>query len=146
MSFWPTRKRYASEPVTGAQIRIATGAFGGGGPVSPYAYVDPNPHTGGIYNFHEGGLFFPGTPSFVFDPGFELPLKSIWGGGGANQGFLIAGDGNSKFSPYQRSPQVYSQQTVKTSGLGGLQAGGIAFQPLLYDVPTPENPMPGGGA
>jgi hypothetical protein len=142
MALWPLRKRIA-QPVTGAQIRISNGIFGRGMPNAPTAEVDSSSHTGGLYNYHEGDLFYPGAQSFVFEPGFEAPVKSIWGGGGGNQGFLIAGDGNSRFSPLQ-PPQVYSEATVQTDGIGGLQAGQIALQPLLDQSPllggNPPNP------
>ena len=139
MSLWPLRKRYAAQRVTGAQTRITLGGeFGVGAPQFASAFVDANCKCSGIYHYHEGDIFLPGAQSFVFEPIFETPIKSIWGGGGGAQGFLIAGAGNSFFNPIQ-PPQVYSLQMVKTSGVGGLQAGQMALQPLLEDVP-------GGGA
>lgn len=139
---WPLRKRIPAQRVTGAQVRILYGLFGGP-PPSPYAFVDTNSHTGGLYNYHEGEIFYPGAASFVFEPGFELPLKSIWGGGsGVNQGFMITGNGNSKFNPYQ-PPPLFSPRTFLPAGIGGLQAGQMAFQPLLESVPLP---LPVGGA
>ena len=145
MSFWPIRKRIPSEAVVGAQAQW-TQRISQYGPESPFAFVNPD-GIPGVYAFHEGELMLPGSPSFVFEPTFELPIKGWWGAGsGVNQGFAITGNmGNQPYNP-QQPPQIYSYQGVKTSGIGGLQAGGVAFQPLLFSIPTPDNPLPYGGA
>ena len=111
-------------------MRILQGAFGIGSPVyNSSAQVDPRTQAPALYAFHEGELFTPGTGNFVYETNFELPVKTLRGGGGANQG-----------TPYPINrwpvgfvPQVWSNPTVMIYGLGGLQAGAFVQQPLLDD-------------
>ena len=124
MPLFPSlRKRTASQPVSGANIRIRQGVFGVGNPAFTFADVDPNAGTG-IYNYHEGDLFTPGAGNFVFEPTFELPIETLWG-----FGFIR---NPNTFSPLQQ-PQVFSPPTVVNNGIGGLVAGQIALQPLIED-------------
>lgn len=81
----------------------------------------PHPDSPGIYQYHEGRVFFPGPPSYVFEPRFSLPLTTIIG---------CATAAGCPPSPYQ-SVQVYQSLTTTTAGIGGLLAGQIAMQPLL---------------
>ena len=123
------RPRKVSERVTGSLIRIRLGEFGG------VADIDPS-GPDGIYHYHvaEHGYGF-GTGVDIFEPNFELPVQTIWGAGAVG-GFLykpnawpvtsrVAGARNGDPALFLAVP------TVKTSGIGGLQAGGIVFQPLL---------------
>jgi hypothetical protein len=127
MSWFGKKPTTRQLPATGAIVRINRGLFGVGSPQLPYPQGN-----GTFYHFHEGDLFTPGSQNFVFESPLELPLQSIWGGGGAAQGFLIEGSGNGFFNPYQ-SPQIYSEQRVFTNGLGGLQAGELEFYPLILN-------------
>lgn len=125
---WPfMRPRQASELVTGAQTRIRMGLFGSGSPAFAAVDVDPNPHTGGVSNYHEGALFSPGTGNFVFESGFENPLQTVWG-----RGFIR----NPNTFKVTQPPQLYSNPQLQQNGLGGLMAGQIIGQPLLL---TNEN-------
>jgi hypothetical protein len=117
------RKRTPSAPVIGANLRIRAGEFGEGS-VTAYDLfgVDARCGCGGLYNYHQGNVFFPGTGNFVFEPNFELPLQTVWG-----FGFIR----NPNTFKVQQPPQVWSQPHVQTNGIGGLQAGEIEFQPLI---------------
>lgn len=126
---WMLRKRKPSEQISGANSRIRLGVFGEGSP-TPYAFLDVDPNgAAGIYHYHEGDLFTPGSGNFVFEPNFELPLQTLWG-----NAFLRK---PNTFNPIQ-PPQIWSQPNVVQNGIGGLQAGQMELQPLL----TGEN----GGA
>jgi hypothetical protein len=116
------RNRMPSEQIAGGNISIRLGAFGSGSPENPYAFVNPNA-AAGIYNYHEGDIFLPGAENFVFEPNFELPLVAIWG-----NAFLRT---PNTFKPLQ-PPQIYANATVTTAGLGGLQAGQVELEPLLW--------------
>ncbi len=121
---WTLRKRTPSEPfATGAQIRILMGEFGSGDPISGIAEVDAR---NALYRYHEGDLFTPGAGNFVFEPGYELPLVTVWG-----KGFIR---NPNVFNPLQ-NPQVWSQPNVNNNGIGGLIAGDMELQGLL----NPEN-------
>jgi hypothetical protein len=121
MSFWQTRKRAPSETVTGAQIRIVQGAFGSGSPTPGLVEVDPRA-SAGIYNYHEGDVFLPGTGNWVFESIFELPLITLWG-----MAFLRK---PNTFNPIQ-PPQVWAQPNVVNNGIGGLQAGTVDLEGLI---------------
>jgi hypothetical protein len=111
-------------------LRILQGAFGIGSPVNnSSAQVDPRAQAPALYAYHEGELFTPGTGNFVFETNFELPVKTLRGGGGANQGTPYP----INRWPVFGAPQVYSYPTVTIGGLGGLQAGAFVQQPLLDD-------------
>lgn len=102
---------------------IMQGIFGYGDPSSGKNIApggEPGP-SGGLYHFHEGDLFNPGTGNYVLEPVFDNPLFTVWG-----KAFLRV---PNTFNPVQ-PPQVWAAPTVKTSGLGGLQAGTMALQPL----------------
>jgi hypothetical protein len=126
-SFPAKRERIVSEQVSGANIRIAYGDFGVGYPLA-LSQVHPAAIPA-LYAYHEGDLFTPGAGNFVFEPLFELPLQTVWG-----FGFLRT---PNTFQPSQ-PPQVYSYPNVVSSGIGGLQAGGITFEPLLYEQGVSE--------
>jgi len=119
---WLLRKRIPSETVSGGQSRIRLGAFGNGSPLFSMVDVDPNSGTG-IYDYHEGAVFSPGAENFVFEPNFELPIQGIWG-----KGFLRT---PNTFNPLQNA-QVWSNPNIVTNGLGGLEAGQMILQPLLF--------------
>jgi hypothetical protein len=114
------RTRIPSEGVTGGIVRIITGLFGTGD-TRGVAQVNPNASTP-IYRYHEGDVFLPGTGNWVFEPGFELPMQTIWG-----NAFLRK---PNTFNPLQ-VPQLYSNPTVVNNGLGGLQAGIMQLEPLI---------------
>jgi hypothetical protein len=81
---------------------------------------------GALYHFHEGDIFFPGAPLYVYEPRFErTPLQGIWG-----NAFLRV---PNTFNPVQ-PPQVMSVPRVKPNGIGGLQAGTFALEPLEEPV------------
>jgi len=118
------RPRVASEQISGANIRILMGEFGVGSPVGNMsAYVNPDGYPG-LYFYHEGDLFTPGAQNWVFEPTTELPVVTIWG-----NAFLRR---PNTFNPVQ-PPQVWSGPNVQNSGIGGLQAGTIELEPLLYE-------------
>lgn len=121
-----TRKRIASEQMTGANMRIRMGVFGTGNPLADLQEVNPF-DVASIYAYHEGDLFTPGAQNFVFEPQFELPLQTIWG-------FAFIRNPNT-FSPLQH-PQVWSPPNVQNNGIGGLEAGYLQFQPLLEPSPN----------
>ena len=122
MSFWPSRKRVPSEIVVGGMTRI--GEFGYGSPLDGdlQETIVQQP---GLYHFHEGDLFTPGAGNYVFESPFETPIQPIWGSG-ANGGMQFP---NQPPAPTQ-PPQVFSNPTITTKGVGGLIPGGIVFQPL----------------
>ena len=125
MSFPALRKRVPSEQVTGANLRIAAGLFGAGGPL-----IDPTygvGAAGNLYAYHEGDIFTPGAMNWVFEPQFELPLYTIWG-----KAFCRV---PNVFNPIQPQ-QAYMQPHALVNGMGGLQAGYMEFQPLLSQDDT----------
>lgn len=127
MSFPILRPRHSGPTFTGALSRILSGAMGVGAPV-PNG-VDPR-SVPGLYQFHEGDLFEPGAENYVFEPQNELPVKGIWGAGsGVNQGTFYPAGAWPVFQP----PQVWVDLALPTAGLGGLQAGSFALQPLIDD-------------
>lgn len=97
-----------------SQVRKDTGSGG------PNKYAGPN-RGPDIYQYQMGDLFTPGTQNFVFEYPFELPMFTIWGNAFLRQ--------PNTFQPLQ-PPQVYSNQTVRLNGIGGLVAGTVALQPL----------------
>jgi hypothetical protein len=119
MSLWPLRKRVPSEQVSGGNIRIAHGVFGAGSPA--YGRMGLNPNAG-LYHYHEGDLFNPGTGNYVFEYPFELPLQTIWG-----MAFLRR---PNTFNPIQPI-QSFAPPNVVPNGIGGTVAGQIIFQPLI---------------
>jgi hypothetical protein len=124
------RPRVSAEQVAGGNITIRAGAFGSGSPENPYAFVNPFA-AAGIYSYHEGDIFLPGAQNFVFEPNFELPLVTIWG-----NAFLRT---PNTFKPLQ-PPQIYANPTLVTNGVGGLQAGSVELEPLLYQGSFSEQP------
>ena len=75
-----------------------------------------------FYVYHEGDLFTPGTQNFVFEPTTELtPLTTIWG-----NAFLRRPNTFRATQP----PQIYADPYKFINGIGGLQAGQVALQPL----------------
>jgi hypothetical protein len=126
-TFTSQRKRYPSETVAPGLMRIMQGVFGVGSPstqLSSPAEVGGNAAKG-IYHYHEGDIFEPGTGNWVFEPAYETPLMTIWG-----HAFLRQ---PNTFKPLQ-PPQIYSNPNVVVSGIGGLVAGTMAFQPLIDPV------------
>lgn len=118
------RQRVPSEIVVGAANQIQLGAFGVSNPIGSSMIVNPF-SAGPLYNFHEGDLFTPGTGNWVFESIFELnPLLTIWG-----NAFLRR---PNTFNPIQ-PPQVMSQPHVLNNGIGGLQAGTMDLEPLIYE-------------
>ena len=131
MSFSALRNRRPSETIVGGLSRIVASLFGPGAPSNQLSsdtqVLGENRFEGGVYNFHEGDLFTPGTGNWVMDPSQESALQTVWG-----HGFLRR---PNSFNPFS-APLVFSAQTVVTNGIGGLMAGQTAFQPLL--IPAPE--------
>jgi|SRR5271170_1440574 len=117
------RERMPSEQISGGMSRIRMGAFGVGDPSTAFETLGQD-ESDGLYNYHEGDLFTPGAQNWVFEPNFELPMVTIWG-----QAFL---SGVNTFPPFQ-PPQVWAQPNVFNNGVGGLQAGDMELQPLLYE-------------
>jgi len=110
--------------------RILAGAFGFGSPnsqlSSPSQVIGDTKAEGGVYYMHEGDLFTPGTGNWVLDATFETPTDTIWG-----HAFLRTPNTFKVSQP----PQVYSNPTVVTDGLGGPLAGQIILQPLMEPAP-----------
>lgn len=134
MSFPVLRKRYASMPVVGGGLsRIFQGVFGVGSPASQLSSPDQvkgeNAAEGGVYNFHEGDLFTPGTSNWVMDPSHETALMTVWG-----HAFLRS---PNTFNPIQ-PVQVYANPTAVLNGIGGPVAGQLALQPLEQHTQNPE--------
>jgi len=129
-SFPSLRPRIQSEIVAGGNTEIRHGSFGSGSPENPYAFVNPF-GSAGIYSYHEGDIFLPGAQNFVFEPNFELPLVAVWG-----NAFLRT---PNTFKPLQ-PPQIFANPTLVTNGIGGLQAGSIELEPLLYQGSFSEQP------
>jgi hypothetical protein len=125
---WMLRKRKPSEQVSGSNVRIRSGEFGSGSPA--YAFETDGRPSAGIYSYHEGDLFSPGSGNWVFEPNFELPLITVWG-----KGFIR---NPNTFNPYQM-PQIWSQPRVVQNGLGGPIAGDVMLQGLI----NPENQTSG---
>lgn len=128
MSFAALRNRRPSENIiAGGLIGVLRGAFGIGDAGDELSSPAQVAGRRGLYHFHEGDLFTPGTGNWVLDPSLETPLNTIWG-----RAFLRT---PNTFNPLQQ-PQVYANQTVVPNGIGGLVAGQIVFQPL--QEPAPE--------
>lgn len=106
---------------SGAMSRIFGGIFGQSNPPGANLSAEVSNPSGYLYTYHEGDLFTPGAQNYVFEYPFEFPIQTIWG-----IGFLRK---PNVFNPLQPR-QVYSQPNVVTNGVGGLQAGQIAHQPL----------------
>lgn len=119
--FVPPGMHYPEQP--------GAGGFGYNSPPGPGhdPFFADMPVAGGdvvkeIARYYEGGLFFPGTPAFVYEPVFErTALQAIWG-----QGFEYPANQFKVSQP----PQVWSHPNVVTNGLGGLMAGQFALQGL----------------
>jgi hypothetical protein len=108
---------------SGAMSLIKAGLFGVATPtaqLSSQVSLFPG-HGAGVYAYHEGDLFTPGTQNYVFDYPWETPVATVWG-----HGFLRT---PNTFNPLQ-PPQLYSHPRVYTNGIGGLIAGQMALQPL----------------
>jgi hypothetical protein len=108
---------------SGAMALLKAGLFGVSTPqnqLSSQIGLAPG-HGAGVYAYHEGDLFTPGTQNYVFDYPWELPMGTIWG-----HAFLRT---PNTFDPLQ-PPQQYSYANVRLNGIGGLVAGQMALQPL----------------
>jgi hypothetical protein len=125
------RSRLPSEMISGGMSRIRAGIFGQGSPATAFE-TQGNDDSAGLYQFHEGDLFDPGSGNWVFEPNFELPVVTIWG-----NAFLRK---PNTFDPIQ-PPQVYAQPNVQNNGIGGLEAGQYLMTGLSYEEPGYE----GGG-
>lgn len=122
-SFPSLRKRKPAQQVFGGNLWFQQQTQQGS-PVSADQLAQGTLGPGGVYFFHEGDLFTPGTGNFVFENGFELPLQTIWG-----QAFLRT---PNTFNPIQPRPLIAPQQVTRT-GLGGLQAGQFELEPLVQE-------------
>jgi len=125
------RKRVASEPVvtTTGLAAILQGAFGTATPESvSSSQVGPllTEDMGGIYHFHEGDLFTPGTGNWVKDPDHDTALMTLWG-----HGFLCRANA---FRPEQ-PPQVYIPVTVPLAAQAGIVVGTWEQENLLDNPP-----------
>jgi hypothetical protein len=125
------RSRVPSETISGGMSRIRAGVFGQGSPATAFE-TQGNSDSDGLYQYHEGDLFDPGSGNWVFEPNFELPPVTIWG-----QAFLRK---PNTFDPIQ-PPQVYAQPNVQNNGIGGLEAGQYLMTGLSFEEPGYE----GGG-
>lgn len=125
-TLWSQRKRYPSQQVTGGLTGILAGVFGIATPGNQLSSEVSQPR--GLYHFHEGDLFTPGTGNWAMDPSHQTPLFTQWG-----RAFL---SGINVFCPVQ-PPQVYSHIAIPVAGIGGLVAGQIVSQPLL--IPESES-------
>lgn len=97
-------------------------AFGIGTPATGQSSSPQKVEGAGMpYAFYEGDIFQPGAENWVFEPQVEGPLMTIWG-----HAFLR---NPNTFRPEQ-PPQIYSNPSITNTGVGGLVAGQIAFQPI----------------
>lgn len=91
---------------------------------------------GSPYRWYEGDLFTPLTGNYVFDPPWELPTSSYFGGGGCVGGWWRQ---PNVFTPRQAAPQsgpflnTGFATNVPATGLNGLIAGQFSTEPLLDD-------------
>lgn len=110
------RPRVPTEPVAGGMVHTGNGPY--------YDFNVPLGAIGGLYHFHEGDVFFPGAPSFVYETPFErTPINTLWG-----TGIIVLGQ--HQLMPFPESPMPMNPN-IFTNGIGGLQAGEIYMQPLL---------------
>jgi hypothetical protein len=109
-------------PLSGAITRIMMGVFGAGTPLSADQMVGGT--QGPTASWFEGDLFTPGTGNYVFEPRTENPVQTIWGRSFPRR--------TTAFPPLQ-SPQLYANPNVFTNGIGGLQAGTMELEPLLFE-------------
>lgn len=79
-----------------------------------------------IYSYHPARVFTNGAQQVTFDFDKALPLYSPIGPATAT-GFLRS----------LQPPQTYHHKAVPIAGLGGLQAGQLASQPLVNADFTP---------
>lgn len=120
MSLPSERKRYGIHQIISGGLReIFSGMFG---VATPNAQLSSEVGgLRGLYQFHEGDLFTPGTGNWAMDPSHETPLATDWGGG-----FLYP---MNQF-PVTQPPQVYVNPAYSQHGIGGLIAGQMALTPL----------------
>jgi hypothetical protein len=79
---------------------------------------------GGLYYYHMGDIFTPGTQNYVFQPAYTLPTMQLIGAA------IYSGP-----APRTTSPQViFATQVRRIAGMGGLFSGQFVQQPLN----TPE--------
>lgn len=79
-----------------------------------------------IYAHFPGDIFLPGAQSWVYEPRTErVPVQTTWG-----KAFLV---GFADYFKVYQPPQVYASPNVVQNGFGGLFAGQISLQPLLYN-------------
>lgn len=107
--------------VTGAVARIRLGLFGDSTPQN-LPVITYGSGFDGMYSYHQGDLFTPGAQNFVWESNFELPLNTVWG-----RGYLSPAN---NFNPRQ-PPPLQAVPRVVLNGLGGLEAGQIAYAPLI---------------
>jgi hypothetical protein len=125
VTFIPDRKRVpAHQIVVGGLSRIFAGVFG---VPTPQSEMDKQVSLAGFYHFHEGDDFTPGTGIWALDPQWDPPVNPVWG-----RGFQCA---FGAFNPIEFH-QVYANQNITVSGLGGLQHG--QFMLPVLDIHSPE--------
>lgn len=126
-------KRGLRDTVSAGMSAILAGMFGSSQAQpnaqlsSPTQVIGDTLKEGGFYHLHETQIFTPGAMNWALDPFQETPVQPIWG-----NAFLRT---PNTFSPYQR-PQVIINQQVPVRGVGGLVAGQMINEPLIY--PSPE--------
>lgn len=84
-----------------------------------------SPSAPALYAYHMGEVYTNGAMEMVFNPLFQLP------------GVLFRGSGRlaGSLNCYQPN-QVQYNNSVPTNSYGGTQAGGIALQGLLDEIPS----------
>lgn len=74
-----------------------------------------------LYHFRKTFGFDPGAQAYVFGMEWSLPRSRVGGAGYPAGGY---------FKPFQPGGQAFQNQSIPTSGIGGVITGGIVFQPL----------------
>lgn len=94
------------------------------GPIAP-PLRDRVEHPWAMYQYHQGDVFLPGAGNYVFEPAYSLVPYSVQGRS------TMAGNSPAAL----QSPQVWYRQATPVVGIGGVQAGQLAYQGLL----APDN-------
>ena len=120
----PNQRRRFSFGVIPGLADIAMGIWGVGSPQAGLAMQNVGQVASkqtGVYQYHQGDLFTPGTGNWAFEPSHDGPVQPIWGAAFLRQ--------PNTFNPIQH-PQQYTYAAASVYGLSGQIAGQIITQPL----------------
>jgi hypothetical protein len=79
-----------------------------------------------IYGWHQGRIFSNGGEQYAFEFNKSLPVVSVIGPATVAGCLMVT-----------QLPQVFNPQSIPVAGLGGVQAGSLASQPLVNPDYTP---------